>query len=81
MARAPMYCANCGTVGAPKRSTKGYFVLEVVLWLFFLLPGLIYSVWRLSTKTWVCPSCAAPNMVPLDSPRARSARADVAPPS
>lgn len=71
--KAQMYCPNCGTVGAPKKIVKGSFLVEVVLWLCFLLPGLIYSVWRLTSKAEVCPSCSAQNMIPLDSPKAKAA--------
>lgn len=68
-----MYCANCGTVAKPKRITKGSLLIEIFLWLFFLVPGLLYSLWRLTTKFEACPSCGAPNMIPTDSPKARAA--------
>lgn len=67
------YCLQCGTVGKPKKRVKGSIWIEIVLWLFLILPGLIYSIWRLTTKERVCPACGAPNMIPLDSPRARAA--------
>jgi hypothetical protein len=69
-----MYCPNCGTVGKPKKITKGSLLIEIVLWLFMILPGLLYSMWRLTTKYQACPSCLAPNMIPVDSPKARAAR-------
>lgn len=62
-------CSQCGRKGTPKNHTKGNILIEIVLWLFFLLPGLIYSIWRLTTKQKVCPYCLAPAMVDLDSPR------------
>lgn len=73
MANQQMYCQNCGTVGVPKKHVKGSFWIEVVLWLFLILPGLVYSIWRLTSKELVCPSCGAPNMIPTDSPKARAA--------
>jgi hypothetical protein len=69
----PLYCPNCGTVAKPKKVTRGSFLIEVVLWLCFLIPGLIYSIWRLTTKASVCPRCGAPNMIPTDAPKAREA--------
>lgn len=72
---AAMYCQNCGAVGVPKSRVKGSFLVEIVLWLCFLIPGLIYSIWRLTTKEKVCPTCGAPNMIPTDSPRAKAALA------
>ena len=65
------YCQHCGTVGKPKTATKGSFIIEVFLWLLFIIPGLLYSLWRLTTKTKACPACRAPNMIPADSPKAR----------
>ncbi|MBI1874518.1 MAG: hypothetical protein HYS05_11635 [Acidobacteria bacterium] len=64
------YCPNCGTVGRPKTVTRGSFLMEVFLWLLLIFPGLIYSLWRLTTKTKVCPKCGAPHMIPTDSPKA-----------
>ena len=61
-------CSNCGTIGTPKTFTKGNILLELVLWIFFLIPGLFYSIWRLTTRAKVCRSCGSENMVPLNSP-------------
>ena len=63
-----MYCQNCGTKAKPKKITKGSIGMEIVLWIFFIVPGLIYSVWRLSTRQSACPSCKQPGMIPLSSP-------------
>lgn len=40
-------CSNCGTVGQPVVHTRGSFWIELVLWWFFIIPGLIYTEWRL----------------------------------
>jgi len=64
-------CANCGTIGKVKTHTQGSFLIEVVLWLFFLLPGLIYSIWRLTTRKEVCAACGSPNRVPINTPRGK----------
>jgi hypothetical protein len=48
------FCPNCGTIGKPKKKTKGSFAIEVLLWLCFLIPGLIYSLWRMTSKVPVC---------------------------
>lgn len=65
-----MYCPNCGTVAKPKKVVRGWFLMEVFLWLLFILPGVLYSLWRLTTKVPTCPKCGAPNMIPTDSPKA-----------
>ncbi len=55
-------CPNCKYEGNGKYITKGYVAVELVLWLLFLFPGLVYSIWRLSTKKWVCPECDFENV-------------------
>ncbi len=65
-------CTSCGFVGLPKKFTKGSFLVELILWLFMLLPGLIYSIWRLSSQYEGCPQCEAKTMIPLDSPVAKT---------
>lgn len=72
---AQMFCQNCGSIGVPKTRVKGSFLIEVVLWLAFIVPGILYSLWRLTTKERVCPQCAAPNMIPVTSPKAKQALA------
>ena len=70
--QAKWYCPHCGTVGAPLTITKGSMSVEVLLWLFFLLPGLFYSIWRLASRYEGCPTCKQPGMIPADSPKARA---------
>ncbi len=65
-------CRDCGTVGEPCRVTKGSIWIELILWLCFLVPGLIYSVWRLSTRYDACRACGGTGLVPLDSPVGRT---------
>jgi len=70
MAKA-LICPNCGTTGLPKTFTKGSILMELCLWLLFLIPGLIYSLWRISSRYKGCRQCGATNLVPLDSPRGK----------
>ncbi len=65
-------CVQCGFQGQPKRITKGSFLTELLLWLLTILGGLIYSVWRLTSRYQGCPKCESPNIIPIDSPRAMS---------
>jgi hypothetical protein len=64
-------CTVCGTVGNTKRNMKGSILTELLLWCFFLLPGLIYSIWRHSTVAQVCRNCGSPAVIPLSSPVAQ----------
>lgn len=61
-------CSTCGSVVEPKKVFQGSLGLEIVLWLMCFPVGLLYSVWRLSSKKTVCTSCGAETLLPLDSP-------------
>lgn len=50
-------CVTCGYIGSEKSTTKGSIWIEIVLWIFFIVPGVIYSIWRLTTRTKGCPKC------------------------
>lgn len=62
-------CTSCGFVGSPITQTKGTFLMELILWLCCLIPGLIYSIWRLTSRERVCPNCHHATMIPASSPQ------------
>lgn len=66
-----LYCPSCGDTNSGKNQTRGSIFIELVLWLCFLLPGLIYSIWRLSSRQQVCRVCGNPGLIPTNSPRAK----------
>jgi hypothetical protein len=47
---------------------KGSILIELLLLCFFIVPGIIYSIWRLNTRQKICPKCKNPSMIPSDSP-------------
>lgn len=62
-------CTTCGYKGKAIKVVKGSFIIEVILWFCFLVPGVIYSVWRLTTVSFkTCPQCKNPTMIPASSP-------------
>jgi len=61
-------CTSCGTCAEPKTATKGSIFIEIILWCCFLVPGVIYSIWRLTTRHRACRACGANTLVPVDSP-------------
>lgn len=68
---AAMFCQSCGAQGEPKKFTPGSIAIEIVLWLFFIIPGLIYSIWRLTARYSGCSSCGSKNIIPITSPMAQ----------
>lgn len=69
--REEMVCQDCGTVTQGATTTRGSLAIEIILWLCFLVPGLIYSIWRLTTRRHdACPQCSG-RMIPVSTPRGR----------
>lgn len=69
----PKYiCTDCGSQINPVKHTQGSFIMEIGLWLLLLVPGLIYSIWRITSKRLVCPKCKSEKFIPLDSPRGQA---------
>ena len=69
------YCPHCGTVDFPSFRKDGSTIVEVLLWLCGILPGIIYTLWRKSTVRCVCPKCDNTGTIPADSPVAKAALA------
>lgn len=68
------YCTQCGSKFArPKTNTRGSFFIEIFLWLLLLIPGIIYSLWRLTTRYKSCPVCGSSQIIPTSSPAAQAA--------
>lgn len=75
-------CDHCGKLGFPKRIYKGTFLIELGVWILFVLLAVlvhpaaivgapIYSVWRF-TGGKGCPYCGTPgSMVKIGSPRGK----------
>ena len=60
-------CPNCYHIGKPKRVMKGSFFIEVIMWLCLIIPGLIYTVWRLLTRYDACALCGCPTVVRINT--------------
>ena len=69
--RGAQYCTACGSRVQGKRVTKGSILIEILLWLCFFIPGVIYSIWRLTSRHEACEVCGSPGLIPFDSPKAR----------
>ena len=80
MANHPI-CSQCGQIGRQKRVAPGSILIELILWCCFFVPGLIYSIWRLSAKQPTCRHCGAiASAVPINSPRGKQLLAQLYPP-
>ena len=71
MSSKMLVCTQCGYVGKSEGAIKGSALVEIFLWFLLIVPGVIYSAWRSSSRYKVCPKCKSPNLIPMDSPRAQ----------
>lgn len=61
-------CSTCGTVSNGSAHTPGSILIEIVLWICLIVPGLIYSLWRHSARKQVCGACRNATLVPVNTP-------------
>ncbi len=54
---AQISCPNCSYKGEGKTITKGNTSTELLLYILMILPGLIYSLWRIGSRYLGCPKC------------------------
>jgi len=71
-----LICSQCGYTGEAKTAIKGSMGIELILWIFFIIPGLIYSVWRSGSRHKSCPVCGSTNLIPINSPVGKKLLAD-----
>lgn len=62
-------CSNCGYSGKPVKESKGNILIAIILLIFFIIPGIIYIIWLLSNRKFICPQCKQQTMVPIDTPK------------
>lgn len=67
-----LVCTRCHEIGEARMELAGNGLVELALWLLLLVPGIIYSIWRRSSRHPVCQSCGSTELVPIDSARGRS---------
>jgi|GEM_PF-1908842 len=58
-------CTSCGFITSTPLQ-KGQKWLEIVLWLLYILPGLVYSIWRRNGGGTVCPNCKHETLIPYN---------------
>lgn len=63
-------CRNCGHVGESERKLKGSVIITLILLCAYILPGIIYMVWRRTGLKDRCAKCGSEQVVPQGSPRA-----------
>lgn len=66
---ANQICTQCGYVGETNKKARGNGLVEFILWWFFIVPGVIYSIWsRGGNGKSVCSKCGCATIIPVDTP-------------
>ncbi|MBK6486668.1 MAG: hypothetical protein IPF98_07335 [Gemmatimonadetes bacterium] len=69
-------CTQCGAqTSAPLKVPPGSAWVALALAVPFIVPGVIYTVWRFSMRRSVCPTCGHAQLIPANAPLARTWRA------
>ncbi|MCF8724052.1 hypothetical protein LQ236_002072 [Nitrospina gracilis] len=63
-------CLTCGCQRQPINVRRGHIAIEVLLYLFYIVPGVMYTLWRSVRRHDVCPKCRTPSIVKTTSPQA-----------
>lgn len=68
-----IHCTQCKYEGKAKTIHKGSVVLQLFLFLCGIVPGVIYTIWRMTAGKYSgCPDCKGANVVDLEKWRARN---------
>jgi hypothetical protein len=66
-------CDECGFVGPARKPRKrGSALMERLIWVLFLFPGIFYSFWRRSDRLPECPKCGSKSLTPFDTPEGQA---------
>ena len=66
-----MHCIKCGSQAVPNDITKGTMLVEFLLWCLFIIPGLVYSIWRRTNGRKACSVCGSEDLIPTSAPAAQ----------
>jgi|GEM_PF-1036011 len=74
---ANQICTLCGYAGEMNKKARGSGLVEFLLWCFFLVPGVVYSIWsRGGNGKNVCPKCESTTIIPLNTPMGQKLMAE-----
>jgi len=69
-------CRNCGSVDKPEQKLKGHFLITLILLLCWIIPGIIYMIWRRSGLKNTCSHCGSDQIVSTESAAGQAALYD-----
>lgn len=73
-------CTTCGTEAVGGYRRRGNGAAELLLWVCFIVPGIVYTAWRnLGPNVRICLTCGHETMVPLSTPVGRRMHEELEP--
>lgn len=67
-------CTECQSVGLVRYIRRGTMRRGLALLCLFVVPGVLYLLWHLSTGHWGCSACGSRKVVPIQDPEVLRAR-------
>ena len=55
--KVTLHCPNCGKKSPVTPQVRGKLWITLVLLCFFIVPGVLYEIWRMAGKVVTCPEC------------------------
>jgi rRNA maturation protein Nop10 len=68
-------CTQCGAeTSAPVLAAPGNGWITLALAIPFVIPAVVYTVWRYTSRRPACPTCGHKTLIPASAPLARTWR-------
>lgn len=61
-------CRACGHRGVPESGKGGSAWILLILLMLYIIPGVIYWLWRRGTGYKSCPACGSKEVIPVSTP-------------
>lgn len=61
-------CKQCGTLNNNGDALPGSGWIELVLWLCYIVPGIVYSIWRRTKRNAACVACSSRELIQVGTP-------------
>lgn len=65
------FCQDCELAGVGESSQQGSVIITILLLLFFIIPGVLYMIYRSHTKGTQCEHCHSKNVIPITSAKVK----------
>jgi hypothetical protein len=61
-------CSNCGSLNSDTTKEDGSTLITIILLICYIIPGIIYFLWRGSTKRIICKNCKNSTIIDAKTP-------------